>query len=93
MFQNDIEMKKSVIKICSYSYSIKADKWLIGRLMTLFPWLDIVGSWSGLGEVHCVSISVPAHVDSLVRPVIPKSCIIYRKKYITEIDVYEEEIL
>lgn len=86
-------MKNSVIKVQSYSYSIKADKWLITRLMTLFPWLDIVGSFKGLQGTGYVTFIVPAHVDSLVRPVIPNSCIYLRKKFTTFIDVYEEEFL
>ena len=81
-------MKKSIIKIQRYSYTIKADRWLINRLITLFPWLDVHGSFNGLNGSHFVTISVPAHVDSLVRPVIPKSCIYMRKKYTTIIDVY-----
>ena len=86
-------MKNSVIKIQSYSYVIKADKWLITRLMTLFPWLDIVGSCIGLQGESFVTILVPAHVDSLVRPAIPKSCVYSRRKFTNIIDVYEEEVL
>ena len=86
------DMKKSSIKIRSYSYIIKADRWLVTRLMTLFPWLAFVGSIDGLESSHFVVISVPAHVDSLVRPVIPKSCIHLRKEFTTCIDLYEEEI-
>ena len=85
-------MKKSSITVQSYSYAIKSDKCLIARLMTLFPWLDIVGSLDGLQGSHFVIISVPAHVDSIVRPVIPKSFIYFRRKYTTTIDVYEEKI-
>ena len=83
-------MKKSCIKIQSYFYTIKADKWLVNRLMTLFPWLDIVGTFDGLDSIPYVTICVPSHVDSLVRPVIPKSCVYFRKKFTTIIDVYEE---
>ena len=85
-------MKKSTIKIQSYSYTIKSDKWLVNRLMTLFPWLDIVGTFIGLDGIPYVTIAVPAHVDSLVRPSIPKSCVALRKKFTTVIDVYEEKI-
>ena len=93
MALNGNYMKNSSIKIQSYSYTIKADKWLITRLMTLFPWLDIVGSWTGLEGERFVTIAVPAHVDRLVRPAIPKSCVCMRIKYPTVIDVYEEEII
>lgn len=86
-------MKNSTIKVQYYSYAIKADKWLVTRLMTLFPWLYIVGSFNGLQGTKFVTISVPAHVDNLVRPVIPNSCVYLRKKFTTVVDVYEEKVL
>lgn len=76
-----------------YLISVKADKWLIGRLMTLFPWLNLLGSWTGLDDERYVSISIPVHVASLVFPQIPKSCIAIKKKYSTTLYVYEEKIL
>nr|CAI9750171.1 hypothetical protein QKQZYOMX_QKQZYOMX_CDS_0007 [Microvirus sp.] len=86
-------MKECKIITQYYLISVKADKWLIIRLMTLFPWLDIRGSWSGLDDERYVSISFPAHVSSLVLPQIPKSCIGLKRKYSTTIYVYEEKII
>lgn len=86
-------MKKSVIKINYYSYCLKSDKWLISRLMTLFPWLDVIGNIKGLDGENYVSISVPVHIDSVFLSAVPKSCIAFRKRYVTKIDVYEEKVL